>query len=193
MLAALVGLIIEDTELKAAFPDDGERLEDALARVKPLAAVLVDATMGHAASDVFVMRARRRGIPVIVFGERERIGRLRGGQRVNGMHTFILPNETAALRELLLRIPEAAPAPDRVERRAHTERAANGRLVFVDKGGRRWFIYDRRGGDRRQTVHRQFVSESGEVLGCDLAPGEERSESAEALQTQLSASTPELR
>lgn len=193
MLAALIGVLVEGTDFKVAFPAAGERAEDALARVKPLAAVLVDAEAGQAASDVFVKRARNRGVAVILFGGRENLKRLEEWAGNAAVPSFVLPDEIDALRDALRRLPprESGRAfVERSDRRGRIERAADGHLIFFDQAGRRWSVYDRRGADRRQPLHRRFVSDQGQVMGCDL-PAEDAAPTADALERQLAQSTPE--
>lgn len=194
LLAALIGILIEGTSFKVAFPLAGERTEDALARVKPLAAVLLDADAGEVASDVFVRRARNRGVAVILFGGRENLKRLEEWAGDAAVPSFVLPDEIDALRDALRRIPplESERAfVERSDRRGIIERAADGHLVFFDRAGRRWSVYDRRGSDRRQPLHRRFVSDQGQVMGCDLPAETDAAPTADALERQLAQATPE--
>src|SRR5437016_14553168 len=68
LLGALVGSLVEATRLHATFPRENERPEDALARVRPLAAILVDAITSESESDLFLARDRRRQSLVLMFG-----------------------------------------------------------------------------------------------------------------------------
>jgi hypothetical protein len=187
MLAAIVGVLVESTNLRVAFPDDGERAEDALARIKPLAAVLVDAAADESASDVFVARARKRRMPVLLFGRRQRIEERRAWVHSNAMPTFVLPDDTAALQLVLRTFPESRASRDR---RSRTDGAQGPSATFLDPKGTRWAVYDRRADDRG-SVRRRFVSESGEVRGCDLPLGQEATISPGALQSQLANAAPE--
>ena len=72
-----------------------------------------------------------------------------------------------------------------------TERAADGTLIFQAESGERWYVYDRRSGERRRTElsdapsYRAFVNEEGIELRVSLEPQEFADKSAEALQRQL--------
>jgi hypothetical protein len=182
MLAALVGALVETTGLSAVFPQEGEDADKALARVKPLAAVLVNGEEDVAASDVFLRRARKRGVALMLFGKRDTMQRISSWARSNDVNVFVLPAESLALRTALERVPE--PTKHRFERRVHAERSESGGLLFFDASGRRWSVYDRRSNDGAR-LRRQFVSEVGEAFGCDLKPGEESADSAEALESQF--------
>jgi hypothetical protein len=190
LLAALVGALAETAGLTAAFPQEGEGAADALIRVKPLVAVLVDGDGDAAGSDVFLARARKRGVAVMFFGERDSMQRLSPWARANDVGVFVIPAELDALHSALQRLPPR-PGALRSERRARAERSKEGQLLFYDATGRRWSVYDRRGNDRRHPVHRSFVSEVGEAFGCDLEPGQESADSAEALESQLAHARPE--
>ena len=59
MTAALVGWYVELAKLEPAFAAPGENPSDALARVKPLLVVLIDAASEDAISDLFAARASK--------------------------------------------------------------------------------------------------------------------------------------
>jgi DNA-binding NtrC family response regulator len=186
LLAALVGGFVEITRLQAAFVDRGERLEEALVRVRPLAAILVDALIDEAESDLFLARARRRRIPFLMFGSAGSIQQREGWAKEQRVPTFPLPDSLHRLEEELRRLLPRPSYRRDAQRRAHTERSADGTLILEDVEGTRWSVYDRRGADRRSTVvDRQFVSESGEVRHCDVPLAESESLSVSALIEQL--------
>jgi hypothetical protein len=67
-------------------------------------------------------------------------------------------------------------------------------LFFVDRAGRRWEVYDRRGSDRRQSagdgvVTRVFVSE-GDALATRLGESEIDALSVNDLEGQFLRATP---
>src|SRR5687768_3575987 len=75
MAGALIGGLVESAFLQAAFAEPGETADQALSRVKPLLAVLVESASEDAGSDLFVARARSREVKVALFcraSERER-------------------------------------------------------------------------------------------------------------------------
>jgi DNA-binding NtrC family response regulator len=191
LLAALVGGFVEMTRLQAAFVQRDERAEDALERIRPLAAILVDALINEAESDLFLARARRRRIPVLMFGSAHSIGQRDSWASARKVPTFSLPGDLDVLQAELERLLQPRPLTQGAsERRARTERRDDGTLILEDVEGTRWSVYDRRATDRRSNVvDRQFVSESGEVRQCDVPIEDAESLSAAALTRQLARST----
>ena len=189
LLAALVGSLVELTRLQAAFPRPEERPEDALTRVRPVAAVLVDAVTDEAQSDIFLAKATRRGVPVMMFGSDSVMGARREWARTRSIATFVLPMDIDELSTALGALQPPNVVARRGQRRAaHTERAANGTLVF-DDGVTRWQVYDRRSAERRGTVDRRFVSDTGEIRRCDVSPDDADSQSVADLTAQLARAT----
>lgn len=202
LVAALLGMLLELLGYRPAFAEAGERPEDALRRARPLFVVLLDQEMDAAVSDVFFARARSK-IGLAVFGVRDRADRLAQLARERGVPWFEVP---LGLEELS-RAVKLAAASDwwrrRPERRAtdgrgaRTEVGSDGRLAFIDLGGRRWSVFDRRRSvDRRGAgtpmLYRVFVNEAGEEWACPLGPparGHENdgagTPSPEELQRQL--------
>jgi CheY-like chemotaxis protein len=68
MAAALLGMLLELEGYEPAFARRGESPEAALARIRPLLVVLVDHALDVAKSDLFLARAARRQIGVVLFG-----------------------------------------------------------------------------------------------------------------------------
>lgn len=101
ILGALVGSLVEATRLQAAFPRESERLEDALARVRPLAAILVDAITSEAESDLFLARARRRRIQVLMFGSADSVGQRAAWATTRNVPMFVMPADVPALQAAL--------------------------------------------------------------------------------------------
>lgn len=191
MLAALLGGLVELARLQAAFAKPGERPEDALGRVKPLVAILADATHNEAASDLFLARARRRNVDVLMFGSPAAISQRREWAEQQGVPVFELPGQLSELQSALERLGAPERKPRVVSRRARADRGQDGTLIFDDGKGTRWSVYDRRAGDRRRAeVDRRFVSESGEVLHCGVSEEEAAATSVAALAEQLARATP---
>ena len=196
LLAALIGVLVEASRLQAAFPEADESIDDALGRVRPLAAVLVDAAAAGAGSDVFLARARRAGVPVLLFGPLASIEKVRVWAAARDVAAFVLPRDTHVLTGTLERLAQTRQ-PRGAERRTQTntptpthtpsvQRTGNGELILDDGNGGRWTVYDRRGADRRAPgIEREFVSELGEVRRCTLTAQEAESTDAIALSQQL--------
>jgi hypothetical protein len=73
VIATLIGMLLElDEDYEPAYPANGERAEDALARLRPplggRVVVLLDGEMDAAGSDLFFARAARARARVVLFG-----------------------------------------------------------------------------------------------------------------------------
>jgi hypothetical protein len=191
LLAALIGQVIEATRLRVEFPKAGERPEDALTRIRPLAAILLDAVTDEAESDLFLARARRGGVAVYIFGSAAQVRRRSAWARMRDVPTFALPAQLDELSAQLERLREPVKAPrGESTRRARTlERTEDGVLIFRDSTGKSWSIYDRRIDRRRAVVDRRFVAEDGEVRRCDISVDESKSDTAEAIARQFERAT----
>jgi hypothetical protein len=85
----------------------------------------------------------------------------------------------------------AKPEGDR--RSPHTSTAPDGTLIFGDRDGGQWHVYDRRSGDRRgsrilgqaSAFDRIFVNEAGEEWLYELRAEELIDETAFTLERQL--------
>ena len=191
VLAALVGSIVELSRLRAAFPRANERPEDALTRVKPLIAILIDALADEAESDIFLARARRKGVHLLLFGGAAATKARRPWAEARGIPVYTLPDDVQALEESIRKIAAGAGKSTRLfERRGKAK--ISGPLVVQDNTGKRWSVYDRRSADRRQhVIDREFVSETGEVRHCHIDEKEAASTTPEALMDQLERATSE--
>lgn len=191
VLAALVGSVVELSRLRAAFPQANERAEDALARVKPLIAILIEAVADEAASDIFLARARKKGVHVMIFGAAGSTPGRRAWAEANKVPIYTLPDDVPALEKEISRIANGAGKSSRkFERRG--KNMITGPLVVHDRAGTRWSVYDRRSADRRQhAIDREFVSETGEVRHCHLDEDEAGVTSPEVLIDQLERAKPE--
>jgi hypothetical protein len=183
LLAALVGGVVEAARFTAAFPDLDEPPERALERVKPVAAVLLEASDDRAGSDLFIARARKLGVRVLVFGPAKLMNDQRAWTGQHGLAAFTLPEELEDLTFVLehLRLP-ATRGPGRRTARTQIERATDGSLVFDDESGISWAAYDRRSTD---LVDRRFISETGELRHCDVSSEEAQSLTLDTLREQL--------
>ena len=185
VLAALVGSVVELSRLRAAFPRADERPEDALARVKPLIAILIDALADEAESDIFLARARKKGVHLLLFGGAAAAKARRPWAEARGITVYALPDEINALEEAIRAIAAGAGKSTRsFERRGRSQ--ISGPLEVRDRSGTKWSVYDRRSADRRQhVIDREFVSETGEVRHCHIDETEAERTSPEALMDQL--------
>jgi len=185
MLAALVGALVERVGMLAAFPEPGEFADAAIERVKPIAAILLDAETGDAESDLFLARAKRRHFPILMFGPKSAIEQRRAWLRDNDVLGYALPSEIEILQAALERIArgEAPKAPAPRKKRPSVELMENGTLLYCDELGTRWSVYDRRGQDRR--IQRRFVSDAGDVRSCDIPDTEAASNTPDELSKQI--------
>ena len=198
LLAALLGGLVELAQFEAAFSQPDERAHDALARVKPLAAILVEASDDFVESDLFLARARRGNVEILLFGSAGLIRARREWATAQRIKTFQLPEDVARLQASLDHLrngAEKSPGGRVVRgssrRSAHTERDQEGTLIFDDGKGTRWSIYDRRGNERRRSaVDRQFVSSTGEVRHCEMSEEEAASLTVASLAEQLARAEP---
>src|SRR5579864_6712632 len=151
--AALVGALLKLDDLEPAFAQPGESPEDAMLRVRPILAVLVDVVLDVAQSDLFLARAKRANAQVVLFAGRSDAAALRPWAQHRDIPLFALPADEERLRALLRAVAEAKSRPreprgaDR--RRPSAKREADGSFVLYDTAGRRWSVVDRRGADRR--------------------------------------------
>lgn len=195
MAAALVGSLVELARLQPAFANSGESADEALARVKPMLAILIDALSSAAQSDLFFARARSRDVFVALFCGDAQKARPLEWARSHGISVFGLPTDTEALHTWLTELAEPiakARSRRRGQRRGQpiATHETDGTLILLDDKGVRWSVFDRRSADRRSgdVTRRHFVSDSGEERACDLDRHEERATTALALSDQLARS-----
>lgn len=189
MTAALVGWYVELATLEPAFAAPGEHPADALARVKPLLVVLIDAESHDAVSDLFAARAARREIGLAMFSGGGDDGASRDWARRHGVPFFKLPVDLEKFGRVLDHAARLASVERRMADRRKApavDRAVDGTLRLTDEGGRAWYVYDRRGGNRRALdAYRAFVSDDGVELRAALSDDEFSSREAPALVRQL--------
>jgi hypothetical protein len=196
MTGALLGMLVELAQLEPVFARPDERPEDAISRLLPLLVVIADAEVDVLRSDLFLARAQHRGIGVIVFGTNGH-PETEGWARERGLPYLILPTDAEAFGRLLdqaTRLDRRARlAGDR--RAARTERGVDGTLILQTGSGERWYVYDRRSGERRRSTtsadgsYRVFVNQDGLELRVELAPDEFQDKTAETLERQLARAT----
>lgn len=192
MAGALIAMLVELAQLEPVFANPDERPEDALARHVPLLVIIADGNVDAYRSDLFLARAQNRGIRVIAFGSGRGDTATWAAER--GLAYLVLPTDAEAFGRLL----DQATREERRSRLAgdrrspaRTERALDGTLIFQAESGERWYVYDRRSGQRRRAdqaadeSYRAFVNDSGVELRIPLEPHEFRDRTPEALQQQL--------
>jgi CheY-like chemotaxis protein len=193
MTAALLGMLLELEGYEPAFAREGESAEAALARVRPLLVVLVDHALDVAGSDLFLTRAARRQVGIVLFGGHDASNSASAWAQSRRVPWFRMPADGPELR----RVIEASTASFRLwrtesdrRRGPPTETAATGTLVYHDRDGRRWQVYDRRSGERRQNSgdsggHRSFVNDAGEEWCVPMAVADFLDHSPAELEKQL--------
>ena len=187
MALALLGLLVELADFTPAFAEDGERPEDALNRVRPAFVVVVDDTIDAARSDLFFARAAQRKIGLAFFAGKNSQRDLAPQIGNRGIPYFELPTDVDNLARILRTAAETEWWRRAGDRRAlpAAERSAESGLVFVDRTGQRWQVYDRRGSDRRQhtpdgdlpaasapPTTRVFVNDQGDSVSTHVAAHE---------------------
>jgi len=193
MAGALLGMLVELAQLEPVFAQPEERPEDALTRVLPLLVILADAQVDAFRSDLFLARAQHRGVEVIAFGHGPNDPSAAWANQ-HDVPYLELPTDAETFGRLLDRAVRA----DRRGRLAgdrrvasQIERAIDGTLVYHDQAGRRWYVYDRRSGQRRRSdsdeaaSYRVFVDDAGVELRCPMEPHEFREKTPAALESQL--------
>jgi len=192
MTGALLGMLVELAQLEPVFADPDERPEDALNRLRPLLVVVADGDVDMFRSDLFLARAQHRGIGVVVFGSTHH-PEVEGWAKERGLQYLQLPTDAEVFGRLLDQATRqerrARLSGDR--RAARIERAVDGTLILQTGSGERWYVYDRRSGERRRSEqppsdsYRVFVNQDGVELRVPLAPHEFRDKTPETLERQL--------
>lgn len=192
MTSALVGWYVELAKLEPAFAAPGERPEDALARVKPLLVILIDAESEDAISDLFAARALKREIGLALFSGSGEETPAREWAKRHDLPFFRLPVDLEAFGRVLDQAARAARDDRRLADRRQgpmTDRAVDGTLLLVDAQGRSWYVYDRRGQDRRAVAtgqpYRAFIGPDGTELRALLRDEEFAAREPQALAAQL--------
>ena len=203
--AARLGIFVELARFTPVFPRVDESPEEAVARIRPLAIVFLDGALDAARSDVFFATAARARLPLAVFSApntRADTGRA----QARGIPCFDFPTSVAEVGRMLDEARAARWWSRAGERRRdgagpRVATDGDGGLVYHDRHGRRWSVYDRRGNaDRRapegapadeaSPLERVFVSESGEVRTCPVGVEEAADRRPERLEAQLARALP---
>ena len=184
-------MLLELEKYEPAFARPDESPEEAVRRVRPFLVLLLEGAFEEASSDVF--HARLKGTPVVLFATPHTQAAVRTMANDRALPWFTMPVN----RETLGRVIREATAStvtrsgrDRRDPSAH--RAPDGTLIFRDRQGGEWQVYDRRAGERRASSaggngYRAFVNHAGEEWWYELAPDEAAENSVDALERQLAA------
>ena len=185
--AALLGLLVELDRYEPVFAHPNESPEEAVRRVRPALVILLDGSLDAAASDVF--HARAKDTPIILFGTPGTAGRVRAVALERKLSWFALPVDRATVTRLIKEAVASAGVRSGGDRRRPSARQApDGTLIYRDRAGRKWQVYDRRVGERRKAdAYRAFVNDAGEEWRYELSDGEAGETSAGALERQLAA------
>jgi len=191
LVAALLGMLLELEKSEPAFARPDESPDEAVRRVRPFLVLILDGSLDDARSDVF--HARLKGTPVVLFATPSTESAVRVVANERRLPWFTMPVE----RETLGRIVREALA-SKVTRSGHdrrhpsAHRAADGTLIFRDRDGSEWQVYDRRGRDRRSQPgtsadYRAFVNDVGEEWWYQLSASDAEEDTPAALERQLAA------
>lgn len=189
LVAALVGMLLELDAYEPVFPLPDESPEEAVRRTRPALVILLEVSLEAARSDVF--HARAKGTPVVLFGPPYAAAEVRALAAERQLCSFVMPVDRATLR----RVIQEAIAPEttrsgRDRRRPSAREGVGGTVIFRDREGAEWLVYDRRGGDRRghalvETQVRAFVNDAGEEWSYELPSEEAADVSPGMLERQL--------
>ena len=76
--------------------------------MKPLLAILIEAIAGEAESDIFLARARKRGVEVLLFGGSSSLATRRHWAEAHGVPMYALPDQVSDLEKALQRLANGA-------------------------------------------------------------------------------------
>jgi hypothetical protein len=179
-------MLLELDTYEPAFALPEESPEEAVRRVRPALVILLDGSLDLAASDVF--HARAKGTPVILFGTPGTMAKTQAFADARGLRRFIMPVDRASLTRVIRDAVASTPVRSQRDRRRPSARQApDGTLIYRDREGSEWRVYDRRAGERRGKGYRAFVNHAGEEWRYELAGKEKKERSAAALERQLAA------
>ena len=184
-------MLLEMDKYEPAFARPDEAPEEALRRVRPFLVLLLDGAFEEANSDVF--HARLKGTPVVLFGAPDTEGTVRAMANARGIAWFTMPVDRQTLARVVREaIASGATRSGHDRREPSARRAPDGTLIFRDRHGSEWHVYDRRGEDRRghpegEDGYRTFVNHRGDEWVYELAPHETGENSVAALERQLAS------
>lgn len=101
MVAALVGMLLDGKRYEAAFPQSGERAEDAMQRLRPPLVVMLDGALDDARSDLFYARAERQRALVVLFGPSTQLPAIQALAIARDIPCFTLPTDRPTLTRVL--------------------------------------------------------------------------------------------
>ena len=102
MVAALLGILLDPGRHEPVYPQPSERPEDAIVRLRPPLAILLDGELESASSDLFLARADRARATLLLFAPPSTNGSsVRALAEQRGMPCFSLPVDRASLTRLL--------------------------------------------------------------------------------------------
>lgn len=101
MVAALLGMLLDPTRHEPVFPQADERAEDAVARLRPPLAILLDGELESARSDLFMARAERARATLLLFTAPSGSAPVRTLAARHGVPCFVLPLDRAGLTRIL--------------------------------------------------------------------------------------------
>ncbi|HET9461080.1 MAG TPA: hypothetical protein VFO56_04020 [Gaiellaceae bacterium] len=182
-------MLLELDSYEPVFPRPEESPEEAVRRARPALVVLLELSLETARSDVF--HARAKGTPIVLFGPPDATAEVRALAAERRVSSFVMPVDRATLK----RVVQEAIAPEtmrsgRDRRRPSAREGVGGTVIFRDREGAEWLVYDRRRGDRRghgleETQVRAFVNDAGEEWQYDLPNEEVADVSPGMLERQL--------
>jgi hypothetical protein len=112
-----------------------------------------------------------------------------------GLPWFILPADREDVARMIRETAQTSTSRSGRDRRSPTARQTpEGSLIYRDRDGQEWTVYDRRGGDRRSpgvftAEYRTFVNTNGEEFHYALSAHEAGEISPVALERQLALAT----
>ena len=101
MVAALLGMLLDPNRHEPVYPQPGERLEDALGRLRAPIAILLDGELEPARSDLFLARADRARATLLLFTPPTGGAAVRALAEERGLPCFSLPVDRVALTRIL--------------------------------------------------------------------------------------------
>jgi hypothetical protein len=196
MTAALVGWYVELAKLEPTFAAPGEHPDEALARIRPVLVVLIDAELSDAISDLLVVRAARKGAGLALFTGRSHDEPVRAWAERRGVPFFKLPIDLEAFGRMLDQAARKVAGEPVLTDAPTTETAVDGTLVLREPTGQLWYVYDRRSSNRTLRApsesgdYRAFVEWDGTERRCRLSTEDAASRDPDALVAQLARSIP---
>lgn len=101
MVAALLGMLLDPGRHEPVYPQNGERLEEAVGRLRPPIAVVLDGGLESARSDLFLVRADRARAALVLFTPPTGGDGVRALAEERGVPCFALPVDRAGLTRIL--------------------------------------------------------------------------------------------